>query len=115
MNKKMFIFFVLLVLTLLVSTVCANDVNNTDIQSNNLIVDENQDNSNVLTHNQNNQKVSDAAKIDTSLNLSSNASGLIKSNSAVVFNVSLKDEDGNPLNSSVVKLMDKQSKNLLLQ
>ena len=112
MNKKIFILLALFVLAVSMSSACANNVDDVNIQNNSFNLDENalnQDNSNVLTYNQNNQNVSDVAKIDTSLNLSSNASGLIKSNSAVVFNVSLNDENGNPLNNSVVKLMDKQS------
>ena len=118
MNKKIFILLALFILAISVSTVCANDVNDTNIQNDDFNIDDsllNQDNSNVLGYNQNNHHIlsdngtnkSNITKINTEIQLSSNASGLIKSNSKVVFNVSLTDENGTPMNNSIVKLVNK--------
>ena len=118
MNKKIFILLALFILAISVSTVCANDVNDTNIQNDDFNIDDsllNQDNSNVLGYNQNNHHIlsdngtnkSNITKINTEIQLSSNASGLIKSNSKVVFNVSLTDENRTPMNNSIVKLVNK--------
>lgn len=118
MNKKIFILLALFILAISVSTVCANDVNDTNIQNDDFNIDDsllNRDNSNVLRYNQNNHHIlsdngtnkSNITKINTEIQLSSNASGLIKSNSKVVFNVSLTDENGTPMNNSIVKLVNK--------
>ena len=56
MNKKIFILLALFILAISVSTVCANDVNDTNIQNDDFNIDDsllNQDNSNVLGYNQN--------------------------------------------------------------